>query len=474
MSMQHPKTPSRLGLGALVMTVILAAGAFGAPKAKANPEPLATYDGRVAGMAGLAVATVDSPAALYHNPARLDQIERFAMTVVVTSLLVNLRAPFAGPGTEQDSGLIYAPLGFVGGAARLHERIVVGGGVYVYTGFGGGFEGVPCVGYGNCGENSNHDGVDMPMPTQENVNLFVAEIAVPVQVTLIEDKLSLGVSFRLPWGRQSVASSQEVPFTGWGTADQNVSGFGTPGVLVGITGSPVPGLVLGAAYRSPVTVRMTGTTRVGMADVGTTTRWKVPHMVRAGAAYTFWNNRATVAIEGRIQFHESSNDQQVFELDNPIFPDTVANFKWKNVYMGGIGGELYVSPRVPLRIGATIANSASTEETMTPFTPPFGIQYSLFGGAGVRFGAIDLDFAFGWGGGPSATIEDQTTDEMPYQNDCSPIGQRIRNGQVVAPGGCAGTYGVDSWFLALSATYRVGRTERDLMERFQTAEAREP
>ena len=56
--------------------------------------------------------------------------------MVGTSLLVNLRAPFAGPGTEEESGLIYAPLLFFGAVGRVHERVSLGAGAYVYTGFG--------------------------------------------------------------------------------------------------------------------------------------------------------------------------------------------------------------------------------------------------------------------------------------------------------------------------------------------------
>ena len=87
--------------GVIALAALLALVA--ARPARANPEPPANYDARVAAMGGAAVATANNPSALFHNPARLDQIERFAITAVATSLLVNLQAPFAGPGTEQES-----------------------------------------------------------------------------------------------------------------------------------------------------------------------------------------------------------------------------------------------------------------------------------------------------------------------------------------------------------------------------------
>ena len=68
-----------LRLGALVAFAWLLAS-----RASANPEP-PSADARVVGMAGVAIATVDSPAALLHNPAQLDRIERFAITASATS-----------------------------------------------------------------------------------------------------------------------------------------------------------------------------------------------------------------------------------------------------------------------------------------------------------------------------------------------------------------------------------------------------
>jgi len=439
---------------------------FAATTARANPEPPATYDARVAGMAGVGVASVDGPAALFHNPAQLDQIERFAATAVVTSLLVNLQAPFAGPGSEQESGIIYAPLGFLGGVGRIHERLTIGLGAYVYTGFGGGFPSVDCITYGDpsaCDDPSYRGRFDPPR--FEEVTLFVAELAVPFQVSIIPEKLSLGISLRLPWARQVVRATQE--FSGVFTqAEQNVNGFGIPGVLIGLTARPVEGLTIAAAYRSKVRIGMDGETTVPNPlnpdgdpfVLATTTTWYVPHMIRAGVAYRFFNERITIAAEFRAQLHAEANGRQQFDLtsDDPIIgslvPDTDARFDWKNVYLGGLGFEFYATRRFPLRIGGTVANSASNEATLTPFSPPPGIQFSLLGGFGVRAGPIDVDFAFGWGGAPTYRVDEN----HPL---CSPAADRTEGNTLTASGGCAGDYDVDSWFLSLSATYRLGRTD---------------
>lgn len=414
-------------------------------------------------MGGLAIPTIDNAAAIYHNPAQLDQIEKFSITAVLTSILVNLQAPFAGAGSEQESGIIYAPFMFVGGAARIHERVTVGLGVYLATGFGGGYSDVRCLSYqerfggGDC-EQSDYAGRLDP-PVDQSVTLFIAELAVPVQVSLLPN-LSLGVALRLPWGRQRVVATQDFPNGNpdrsgtFVTAEQAVDGFGIPGVLAGLTYRPIPALTLAFSYRSQVHVDMTGTTEVPLVPsrplvFETTTRWYVPHMVRVGAAYRLWHNRLLIGGEFKVQMHARANREQFFDLDSPI-ANTVARFDWKNVYLGTLAMELYATPYLPVRIGATFGRSASVGETLTPFSPPPGLQYGVYGGLGYEFGGYDLDFAFGWGGGPAyhKTQAGALCADIDSEARTDPRGR-------LASGGCAGTYDVDSWFLSLSLSYDI-------------------
>ena len=436
-----------------------------AAPARANPEPPYAYDARVAGMGGAASATVDNAAALFHNPAQLDSIERFSVTAVITSLLVNLRAPFAGPGTEQDSGIQYAPLMFLGGAGRVHERVTLGLGAYVYTGFGGGYRTVDCIGYGEdvpCDDPAYAGRIEPPQA--QEVTLFVAELAVPVQVR-ITDWLSLGVALRMPWGRQRVSATQELPdgnenTLNFGRATQEISGFGIPGILFGATITPMKGLSVALVYRSKVWVDMDGTTSADNPfdsdgpplEIGTSTRWYVPHMLRFGVAYRTWQDRFTVSADFKAQFHREANKAQVFTLDNALVPDTVARFDWRNALVGALGVEVYAAPRLPLRLGASVARSATNPETITPFTPPPGIQYGFYGGFGIDIEPIDIDLAAGWGGGPA--YDRTTTGDLCGDVD-GPNRTMGRGGnrQMAASGGCPGTYDVDSWFISFSATF---------------------
>ena len=432
--------------------------------AHANPEPPANYDARVAGMGGVAIATVENAAGLFHNPAQLEHVERFSLTVVATSLLVNLRAPFSGEGSEVDSGIIYAPLMFAGGVGRVHERVTVGLGAYVYTGFGGGFTGIDCLSYNDraaCSDPMFAGRIDPP--SKEEVTLFVTEFAVPLQVTL-HDRVSLGVTFRLPWARMDVTATQDVPNGNdeifLGRANQELSGVGIPGVLLGISVRPIDRLTLSAAYRSKVWVNLDGTTKVplGMTtlDVPTSSRWYVPHMIRIGAAVRAWRDRFVFSAEFKVQMHEEANEEQFFELDNILAPNTRAQFNWQNVYLGSMAAELWVAPRVPIRVGISLGRSASRPATLTPFSPPPGIQLGVYGGFGVRAGPMDIDFGFGWGGGPSYEIDRDYP--LCAEADARTSGAGA-NRTLEASGGCRGSYDVDSYFLSLSATYSFGRPD---------------
>ena len=436
--------------------------------ARANPEPTANYDASVAGMGGIALPTLETAAALFHNPAQLDHIERYALTAVVTSLLVDLEAPFAGPGSESKSGTIYAPLIFAGGVARVHDRVTVGLGAYVTTGFGGGFRNVPCVGNGTCD-------FELTPPADQTVTLFIAELAVPISVR-ISDKLTLGVSVRLPWGRQDVNVHQELPSVrvgeaNWGVADQRVSGFGIPGVLLGASYRPSRNWTLALTYRSKVWVNMSGSTLPAPIMIGdnevqplplaTDTQWVVPHMIRAGVAWRGFGGRLTIAAEFKVQMHAEANREQRFRLTPSPEEDaiiaavtpnvTVADFSWKNVFNGAIGAQYFVTEIFPIRAGLSMANAASNANTLTPFSPQPGILFGVYAGIGVHVGSLLVDLAWSWGGGPGYT----KTENGPL---CIPYGDRTgregRDRTLATTGGCAGTYDANSHSISLSATYR--------------------
>ncbi|MEO0324472.1 MAG: outer membrane protein transport protein [Myxococcota bacterium] len=443
---------------------------LGPAVARANPEPPAIYDARVMGMGGTALGTLDNASALFHNPAQLDRVNRLSVTGVVTGLTVRLTGSFAGRGSEQESPLIFAPLIFAGGVVRVHDRVVLGGGAYIYTGFGGGFDRVDCVTAGLTQSCDETPALRLDPPRSQTVRLFVAEFAVPVQVSIIPDRLSLGVTFRLPYGNQSVSTDTLSPFSPeeLTRADQNVAGVGIPGILAGLSYRPTDDLTLAVAYRSKVWIDMDGETTTDIplgfgfgprATLATKTRWYVPHMLRVGFAQEFWNDRITLAGEFRVQFHEEANREQAFTLTsrdpnqtvrttlNNSVPDTVARFDWRNVYLGNVGLEVLATDYLPVRLGFSLASSASNPATMTAFSPPFGVQAAYYAGLGYRADKYTLDLGFSFSTGNDATnAEDGAL--------CTP-GTTNGDGTLTPTAGCSGTFDAVSYFLSVSASYNL-------------------
>ncbi len=451
-------------LNRLLSILILASLAL-TSQARANPEPPANYDARVAAMAGVGVATTLNATGLFHNPAQLENVERLSVSMVLSSLLVNFEAPFAGAGSEVDSGIIYAPLMFVGGAFRLTDRVVTGVGAYVYTGFGGGFPNVDCLSFSGASACSDPDFSGRFEPSAQEVTLFIAELAIPIQFT-VSDWLSLGFSLRLPWGRQQVVAHQDVANSNpdelfIGQAEQKLSGFGPPGFLLGVSLHPSPNWTIGLTYRTSTWVDMSGQTTVPPlfdgADaivIDTRSRWNTPNMFRLGVAYRGRNERLTVSGELRIQLHGQSNREQVFELDSILAPNTRALFNWRDVFVGALGGEYWLTRGFALRAGGSVGNSATPPETITPFSPPPGIQFGAYGGFGIRAGIVDIDVAGGWGGGPAFVQE--SNGALCTDADSRTEG-RGRNQTLTASGGCAGSYKVDSFVISVSASINLDR-----------------
>jgi hypothetical protein len=444
--------------GGATLRTLVAAATFSAllslaAPARANPEPPATYDARVVGMGGTAVAYLQGPAALYHTPAGLDGIEGFEISASLTNLMVRFRAPFAGAGSETTSDMNYAPLFFLGGGARVSKRLTVGLGAYISTGFGGGFQRLSRIGTGTgtCIDDpvtGVHDdnGTDYcpETPLNQTVFLVVGELALPVAVR-VTDTFRLGLALRLPYAQEAVRAVQEVQPAVYQAVEQDVSGLGIPGVLLGAQWDATPWLSLGFSYRSKVWIDMRGQTTLEVLGTPTSfptrTRWSVPHAFRFGAALRALQRRLLLTAELKIQLHQEANKRQVFHLRDagPSLGTITADFNWRNVYLLSAGAEFMALPWFALRLGFSGSRSATPRATVTPFTPPPGILIAAYGGLGVRGETVDVDLGFAWGGGAAVQIAENGP-------NCQP-GDRVKYG-------CSGSYDVNSYFLSISAIWR--------------------
>lgn len=395
-------------------------------RALANPEAPA-FDARAAGMGGTGLAYLDSAAALFHNPAGLAGIGDFDASVSAALLAVDLAAPVRGDGTTSHTGVALAPLVLVGAAGRITPRFTMGLGAYLNTGYGGSFKQVTRIA-----------GHDLDTPQDQSALLFIGELSLPLAFR-VSDSLDLGLAFRLPYGQQAADVTQEAFPDAWVPVKQRVSGFGLPGVLLGVTYRPIPTLALAFTYRSKVVIQMDGTTELttsaGAVPIQspTHTSWAVPHAFGFGVAHHAYGDHLLTTAELRIQLHHEANRAQVLEVADERIE---VPLEWENVYSARVGAE-WDFGGVAVRGGYNLSTSASGAQAMQTFMPPPGILHAVYAGFGFPVADFVLDFGLNMAFGQA--------DVAQTPGRCQP-GDRVKVG-------CGGHYGVRSGWLAVSVRY---------------------
>ena len=118
--------------------------------AHATPGPPGVHDARSIAMGGTGVAHIDNASAIFHNPASLEQIKRLSITLSFSPSFPTMTTPFtdrmSGTVTSRTSSAKFVPYFLAGAAYRILDRVVIGGAVYLETGFGSVYKAVPEAG----------------------------------------------------------------------------------------------------------------------------------------------------------------------------------------------------------------------------------------------------------------------------------------------------------------------------------------
>jgi long-chain fatty acid transport protein len=411
----------------------------------ANTEITGLFDARSLGMAGTGVAFIDSAAAIPINPAALDQINKLTLSLNAVYLRAQQQAPYAiwhlNPAGERyrsydtiRNAPSQAVLPFIGGAYRLHERVVVGLAAY------------PMIGQGISIQYRPAPDELPALVAKNDVAIALIEAGVPVSVRLL-DNLSLALMWRVTYLLQDVSSplaNPEFPgvafdrMTGAAVnADLNVTGLHFGGVQVGLLYRPIPSLRFGLVYRSKVVVEGSGTatTKLGDSDTVLDARqsYTNPHMFRAGVA---WNalDRLLLALDFKYLLYAEAFKATQTISSFPGAPEMVREqpLHWSNAWSLSLGAEYSLAERWRLRAGYAFVTSATNPDyalaLMSPPTP------STFLSAGAGFQAIEaltVDAA-------AAYITKSTTLTKATEHNAGP-----------------GTYAVQTLELSLSLTYRL-------------------
>lgn len=379
-----------------------------ASKAFASTELNGLFDARSMGMGGTGVAWLDSAGAVPINPALLEQIPHLSLTLNAFLFISQPTAPYRithdnGMGGTFDqfesvrSDTIYAPLGYLGGAIRLHDRIVFGVGVG------------PMIGQGTSAKYKPAPELrpDLTIDNEAAAGLVELNNSLSFRVT---DTLTLGAGWRITYMTQSISTplpGRQVGGTVLGPdkqpiyGDIDVSGINFGGLQLGALWKPDPNVRFGFSYRSKVTTVGTGTTKSknpldGSAiSLDTEQPFPTPHMFRAGIAVTAMDNRFLFATDVKYMMYEEAwKSLDTTTTRNGMKMTTHTPTNWKDAYNVHLGGEYMVTDSFRVRAGYILSTTATPETYAKAFMAPPGHAHCWTAGLGFALAkSFNLDVA---------------------------------------------------------------------------------
>ncbi len=370
-------------------------------------------DAQSVGMGNTGTAYISNGAAIYFNPALLQQTGKFEGTLAIAPVVAVLQSPVTAPNVEATSSTSVAPLFLGGWNYRLSDRFVVGWATYPTAGFGATY---PKVLNG------------------QDLSLSAASIETSPSVSFaILRNLSVGVGYRVTY----TALQTKTPVFNQ-SESQSVSGFNFLGVQAGVFYQPVPALRLGLAYRSKISTDLSGTTTVtgSSESLPTTTTLAWPHMFRAGAALSLLHDSLLIAADvSYAMFSDSTQALVITTQPSSGAPTTQTSpLDWIDSYGVGLGVQYLVHPMVPVRIGYSAGRSNTGDQAASYFFAPPGFVQTFHAGVGLRLERWDFDLGAYY---ESAAVNVQT--------------DTIAN---------TGRYSIQGVATSLSATFHIGREKR--------------
>ncbi len=380
---------------------------LGAGKASASTEINGLFDARSAGMGGTGVAFLDSAGAIPINPALLDQVDKLTLTLDFFYIVARPEAPYTiyhldpsgrryrtydtirSPGTG-------AVLPFLGGAFRLHDRIVVGAAVY------------PIIGQGTSAKYRPAPEELPELEVHNDASLGFVEGGIPVSVRIL-DNLSFGAMWRLTYMTQSVSTTipagppAGVLLDSSGNpvfADIDVTGFDAAGLQLGVFYKPLPNLGLGFSYRSKVVVDAEGKTKTrnpltnAPLELDTKTSFAYPHTFRAGVAVTLLDDKLLLAGDFKyLMYAEAFKTITTTTVRDGVPSDKVQPLYWYDAWNIQLGIEYKIGVS-RVRGGYIRATSATNPAYAVQLMAPPGVSHLGSVGFGVElFDHLSVDLA---------------------------------------------------------------------------------
>ena len=367
-------------LGASILA--LAASSFVTPpKAAAGgyDTPM-LYSARHLGMGGTAVAYVDDPSALFHNPAGLSGTDKLTLMGDFSLLVGTITGNPAAADENLTSETTVAPLFLAGGSGRINEWLTVGLAVYPVA---------------SAGATYAYDG------GTDSTTLVFMEVSPGVALEIPNTGLSFGVGYRITYAsldRQRNVGTQ---------VGLDLSGLSFAGFRVGAKYEFSDHFSVGLAYRHKTVTEMDGDGF--LIDSTAIDTWSgsftLPSRFSLGTRADFGAFGAAIDVEYALQ---SQNDRGRFTAEGGGIPITSVS-AWSNAWTVRIGAEYrLLEGKLPIRLGFIWDQQTSNRAYPTAFgTPPAATVIGTIG-VGYNAGPWQANVAYAFRSG-SATI---ATDEI--------------------------------------------------------------
>lgn len=395
-----------LRLAPSLLGVFLALPALAKPGTPSTVTTPLAYDARTLAMGGAGTALTESGAAGFNNPAAIASVRQTVATATFTPYLMKLTAPFTfanGSKAERTTGTLFGPFSQLGLNVRVNRRVVVGMTASISAAAGGTFLRVPL--------RNLSDQAPAGVVGNAQVAQVAGELRVPIAVQVTR-WLTLAAAYRVTGGfaRAKISNQAKTPLSEARMLGTNVSGFG-----LGVLAQPHPRLRLGLAYRSQISVDLSGTLKTfarTTTETALSQRAAIanPHELKVGASWRVPAAEALLlAAEWRVATYHLLNQNE------------------RNAFGGSLGAEYAVRRWAAVRMGYSVNMQPTTEAHAAPNAAPPGLGHGATLGGGLHLGDWLVDAGVGY----------------------------LRSGKVVPAGDTAGTYRVRGFVASASASYAI-------------------
>lgn len=388
--------PRRCWPGAL--TLALLSGSEGTARA-AGYDPAVGHAARHVAVGGTAVASVDDPSSLAHNPAGLVRIEKLALMASGTLMVGRIHAT-PEPGIHIDSQRLVAPLPMLGVGFRPFDRLAFGLLVHPLAAAGAVYEYESSAGW-----------------TRDVTRAAFVEAAVGTAVEIVP-RLRLGLAYRVTIAqmhRYKKGDEAAQPGIDMSLGGTNFAGFraGLQWQAIGDTehrsATDAERLAFGVAYRHTTRVHMEAETGTLMTQPVTDAHSALTLPGRLVAGVRGDLGRFGLAFDFEYAFTSRNHRSKLgATLAGNAF-EVPAIYEWRDAITLRVGAEARVlaKGRLALRTGYVLDGAAPSQAYPTPFGPPPAPTHVVTLGAGLDLGGWSPSLGYGYRFGGTTVEQEQ-------------------------------------------------------------------